>query len=185
MRILALCVVMLLLNACNQQPKYSTEVTDFLENHPEVHVFYLYESTLRMLNTVFEGGVDSAFSSVDQARIGLLMGEESVKVMPDLSQLYLELESAGAEILFSIRRDNTTSAAFQTGKNDDGYLLCISDQHSTFLLEIVGKMELQDIQSLSTMDFEKIATVFDIKEPKSEGDTKSNPKNNPDSTSNE
>ena len=165
----ALILLAVIFSACAQRPQYRPEVNNFLEQHSEIRVFYLYESTLRMLNNFFEGATDSAFSQVHQARLGLIMGDDANNLQSDLQKLYTQLESNGAEVLFALRRNGTTSAAYQTNPKGDGYLLCLSDAHSTILIEISGHMSLQDIQNLSTMDFEKISTVFDLKQPEKNG----------------
>lgn len=131
-------------------------VEDFVNEHPSLKDFYIYQSTLRMLN---QDG-DSDFNKLirDIRKINVYISQEEEGVTHDSYQRLVDrLKSDSFETLVQVKYENTF-IDFMTkdiGKRPY-YVLALHDTDGFGLMEMDGFLDLQYLTAIENIDFSKL-----------------------------
>ena len=132
----------------------SNAVATFREQHPTSQDFYLYPSTLRMVNLDKNPDAYQLVNDVEKLQI-LLFDRDSVE-RPALLQLQRSIQSEAYEELISFREKDSQITVYARGDSPqlDGVVGVVDNQQTLALFDMAGFIDLPSLMNLAQSDFD-------------------------------
>ncbi len=135
-------------------------VEHFLSQDDNIQKFYVYQSSLRMLNT--KG--DDAFNQLikDIRKINVYISEDApASTSEKYTRMIKDLSKDDFEVLVSVK--NNDMHLNLMGKDTEGdrayYVLAETEGNSFAVFEMDGKLDLRYLESVKTVNFEKLQQI--------------------------
>lgn len=135
-------------------------VEDFVKNYPDLKKYYLYQSTLRMLNKDNNPDFNKLIKDVKKINAYVAEGNSDItkgnydkmvdNLMTEGFELYAKAKYEGAHINL-VGKDK--------GKNSY-FVLALRDDANFALLELDGQLDLAYMTVLNDLDFESLTDVI-------------------------
>lgn len=167
--------------ALNAQVK---AVEDFVKDHPDLEKYFIYQSTLRLLNQ--SGNEDFNMLIKDIRKINAYVALSSVDVTKkEYDKMVSRLEKDDFELLIQAKYNGALVHLMGQDKGKDSYyVLVVRDTNDFALLEMDGQLDLNYLTALQDVDFSKLSSMLleddsgAKKEGKKDEKTHNNKKNN-------
>jgi len=134
-------------------------VEKFIEDYPNLKEYYVYQSTLRMINQ--EGDQDFNRLIKDIRKINIYISEGSTEITRQSYQGMLDdLAKEGFEILINAKYESTQIYLMskESGKSSY-YVLAIRDEDNFGLMEMDGSLDLRYLNALEHINFSKLQNI--------------------------
>ena len=134
-------------------------VETFIENHPNLDEYYVYQSTLRMINQ--EGDPDFNRLIKDIRKINIYISEGSTDVTEESYRSMLDdLFREGFEVLIDAKYEATLiNMMSKDAGSRSYYVLAVRDTDNFGLMEMDGSLDLRYLKALENMDFSKLQKI--------------------------
>ncbi|MDX1409870.1 MAG: DUF4252 domain-containing protein [Saprospiraceae bacterium] len=131
-------------------------VEAFIEDHPNLDEYYVYQSTLRMINQ--EGDPDFNRLIKDIRKINIYISEGSTDVTEEsYREMLTDLANEGFEVLINAKYEATLiNMMSKDAGNRSYYVLAVRDTDNFGLMEMDGSLDLRYLKALEKMDFGKL-----------------------------
>ncbi len=135
-------------------------VEDFLEKNPDLDSYYIYQSTLRLLNQ--SGNEDFNMLIKDIRKINAYVSEGANDVeMEGFSEMMERLSNDGFELLIKAKYDSAIVNLMGRDAGKDSYfVLGVHEKDNFALLEMDGSMDLSYLNALNDVDFGKLKDII-------------------------
>ena len=135
-------------------------VEDFIKKNPDLDAYYIYQSTLRLLNP--EGNEDFNMLIKDVRKINAYVSEGANDVEKQgFSEMMSQLEADGFELLIKAKYDSALVNFMGKDAGRDSYfVLGVHDEEDFALLEMDGAMDLSYLNALHDVDFSKLNDII-------------------------
>lgn len=135
-------------------------VEDFLEKNPDLDSYYVYQSTLRLLNQ--SGNEDFNMLIKDVRKINAYVSEGANDVeMEGFSDMMKQLSDDGFELLIKAKYDTALVSFMGRDAGKDSYfVLGVHDEKNFALLEMDGAMDLSYLNALNDVDYSKLKDII-------------------------
>ena len=161
MKYLLTCALLLNLNTLLAQSK---TVATFRENHATSQDFYLYPSTLRMVNLDKNPDLYKLVNDVEKLQI--LLFERSSVSRQTLGQLQQGIRQEAYEELISFREKDSQVTVYALGDSPqlDGVVGIVDNQQTLALVDLAGFINLPALMNLMQggYDFSKVANLVNV-----------------------
>lgn len=139
-------------------------VETFLVENDNLHKFFIYQSTLRMLND----GQNPDFNKLIKGirKINLYVAEESAQVSASSYQhMIRDLSAEQFETLVSAKKDQMliNLMSKETG-NSAYYVLAVTEGDDFALLEMDGELDLRYLKALENLNFTELRKIAGMEE---------------------
>lgn len=134
-------------------------VEKFIENHPNLDEYYVYQSTLRMVNQ--EANEDFNRLIKDIKKINIYISEGSTDVTEEsYKEMLSDLSKDGFEVLINAKYNSSliNMMSKDNGKNSY-YVLAVRDADNFGLMEMDGSLDLRYLNALDNINFEKLQSI--------------------------
>jgi hypothetical protein len=135
-------------------------VEEFVENHPELDKYYVYQSQLRILNQ--EGNEDFNRLIKDVKKIKAYVQEGDANVSREsYNSMVEQLENDGFEVYIKATMEGVLVNLLgrEVGK-DSYFVLAVNDPSNFALVELDGKLDLSYLKALDDIDFNKLQSIL-------------------------
>ena len=134
-------------------------VEKFIKDHPNLDEYYVYQSTLRMVNQ--DGDEDFNRLIKDIKKINIYISEGSTDVTEESYQDMLsDLAKEGFEVLINAKYD---ASLINLMSKDEGkrsyYVLAVRDADNFGLMEMDGSLDLRYLNALEKINFAKLQDI--------------------------
>ena len=189
--ITTLALTLIMSMALNAQVK---AVEDFVKDHPDLEQYFIYQSTLRLLNQ--SGNDDFNMLIKDIRKINAYVAMSSADVTKkEYDKMITKLEKDKFELLIHAKYNGALIHLMGQDKGKDSYyVLAVRDENDFALLEMDGQLDLKYLTAIQDVDFAKLSGMLleDDNDGKKEGgmdekthnDEKNNDKKSSDKKSN-
>ena len=132
----------------------SRSVADFKEQHTTQQDFYLYPSTLRMVNLEKHPAMYTLVNDVEKLQI-LLFERASVE-RPALQKLQQNIRGERYEELISFRQKDSQITVFARGGSPqlDGVVGVVDNDQTLALIDLAGFVDLPSLMELAQGDYD-------------------------------
>lgn len=132
-------------------------VEDFLKANKDLSKYFIYQSTLRMLNQDGDPDFNRLIKDIRKINVYIAM-EEGVAVSKQSHQKMLDdLTAVKFETLVSAKMDGALINLMSKEEGDRAYYVLAASEEANFaLLEMDGRLDLRYLQSLEKFDFNKL-----------------------------
>ena len=135
-------------------------VEDFLKEYPDLDKYYIYQSTLRMLNQ--DGNEDFNRMIKDIRKINAYVAEGSSDVTRDsYNKMIDRLSKDDFEVYVKAKMEETFVNLMGRDEGKDSYfVLAVHDDDNFALLEMDGQIDLSYLTALDDIDFGKLQEII-------------------------
>jgi len=135
-------------------------VEEFLESHPDLKKYYVYQSTLRMLNQ--SGDEDFNHLIKDIKKINAYVQEGGADVSREsYTKMMDRLADDEFEVYVQATVEGTLINLMGREKGKDSYfVLAVNDSNNFALVEMDGMLDLSYLNSLEGMNFGKLQEML-------------------------
>jgi hypothetical protein len=144
-------------------------VETFIESNPELKKYFVYQSTLRMINQNNDPGFNQLIKNVRKINVYLGKEENTQILAGSFKTMVSDLKNENFEELITAKYETTRLHLMSSEtKQKSYYVLTLRDNNDFALMEMDGSLNLEYLQSLQEFDFDKLRDlVFDQKSQKS------------------
>lgn len=158
----------------------STTVADFREQHATSQDFYLYPSTLRMVN--LEKKPDAYRLVSDVEKLQILLFERSSVDGPAVRQLRQGIQDEDYEELISFREKDSQITVYARGDSPqlEGVVGVVDNRQTLALIDLAGFIDLPALMNLlqSDYDFSAVSSLVNMAIETGEGYNNENSEEN-------
>lgn len=135
-------------------------VEAFLEKNPDLDSYFIYQSTLRLLNQSGNEAFNMLIKDVRKINAYVSEGANSVE-MEGYNEMMKQLSDDGLELLIKAKYDSALVSFIGRDAGKDSYfVLGVHDDKNFALLEMDGAMDLSYINALNDLDFGKLKDII-------------------------
>ncbi len=179
--ITTLALIMVMSIALNAQVK---AVEDFVKDHPDLEKYFIYQSTLRLLNQSGNDDFDMLIKDIRKINAYVALSSADV-TQKEYDKMISKLEKDDFELLIHAKYNGAlVNLMAQDNGKDSYYVLAVRDTNDFALLEMDGQLDLRYLTALQDIDFTKLSSMLldddesDKKEESKEEKTHNSKKNN-------
>ena len=135
-------------------------VEDFLESHPDLDKYYVYQSTLRMLNQEGDEDFNRLIKDVKKINAYVQEGEANVS-RESYKKMIDQLAKDDFEVYVQATVEGTQVNLMGREKGNDSYfVLAVNDPNNFALIEMDGKLDLSYLKALDDVNFDKLQEIL-------------------------
>jgi len=152
-------------------------VEDFVKDHPDLKEYFIYQSTLRLLNQSGNEDFDMLIKGIRKinAYVTLSSGDVTQK---GYDKMISRLEKDNFELLIRAKYNGAWVNLMGNDKgNDSYYVLAVRDTDDFALLEMDGQLDLKYLTALQDVDFSKLSGML-LEDDNGGGDNSGKKKSN-------
>lgn len=134
-------------------------VEKFIKEHPNLDEYFVYQSTLRMVNQ--EGDADFNRLIKNIKKINIYISEGSTDVTEEsYREMLADLEEEEFEVLINAKYESSliNLMSKDAGKNSY-YVLAVRDADNFGLMEMDGSLDLRYLNALDKINFAKLQNI--------------------------
>ncbi len=142
-------------------------VEKFLKENEGLTKFFIYQSTLRMLNNSGDENFNKLIKGIRKINVYVTEGSSEVSTA-SYKRMISELGAEQFETLVSAKTDGTLLNLMSRESGNDAYYVLATSEGSNFaLMEMDGQLDLRYLEALESMNFEKLRKILgqDDEEP--------------------
>jgi hypothetical protein len=156
--ILSLTLTLFLSLALNAQVK---AVQDFVEDHPELEKYFVYQSTLRLLNQSGNEDFNMLIRHIRKINAYVSSSGSEEVTLKDYDKMISNLEKDNFEILIRAKYSGAhVSMMGQDKGGDSQYVLAVRAENDFALLEMDGELDLKYMKAIQDIDFSKLDDIL-------------------------
>ncbi len=160
---IVILLIAVLCISCGRKNAESTALTEYLATAPDnVRTLYFYPSTIRMLAGMLGDETGASLNEIKRGRLSLTFGGGDTDFQNSFDPLKTAIDDDGFTSIMKLNAPDGKIDIFYREEPEDGYLLFIDQEGSTFILEITGEISMQTIQQLSTLDMGRAMGLLNI-----------------------
>lgn len=132
-----------------------TETTNEFDKKYSSRTFFLYNNTLRMINQKGDKAFDELIKDIEKMKVVWISKKDKNFGADQYKQLIAGYKSEKFEEIMNTRHEGKSFNAYIKEKNGDtkGVVITVDDGENVYLMDIVGKIALNEITSFfSTLD---------------------------------
>ena len=130
-------------------------VQEFIDRHDKIHKYFVYQSTLRMLNQEKDPDFDRLIKPLKKVNAYVSKGDSGV-TREEFKALLDQLESDDFEILLSYKEKNAIIQLHsKTSRSNSKYVFAVYGPDEYAIIEMDGSLDLQYLKALENIDFSK------------------------------
>jgi uncharacterized protein DUF4252 len=135
-------------------------VEDFVKDHPDLKKYYIYQSTLRLLNQSGNEDFDLLIKNIRKINAYVALSGEDV-TQKRYDKMISKLEKDDFDVLIRAKYNGAwvNLMAQSNGKNSY-YVLAVRDSGDFALLEMDGQLDLNYLTALQDVDFAKLSAML-------------------------
>lgn len=158
--ILSLCAICFVTLASAQ----IKAVEKFVESHKGIQKFFIYQSSLRMLNQ--DGDEDFNRLIKDVRKINVYIAEDNADVsQAGFQKMLRELSADQFETLVSVKEGQMRMNLLGKESGSRAWYVLAGNEGSSFVvLEMDGKLDLRYLQSIEDVDLDKLRKIVGMEE---------------------
>ena len=127
-------------------------VQDFIDAYPKMHKYYVYQSTLRMLNTDNDPDFDRLIKPLKKVNAFVLKEECGVD-KDDFKKLLNNLYADDFELLLSYKEKNAIVQLLSKSKRSNSlYIFAVYGPDEAAIIEMDGSLDLEYLKALEKID---------------------------------
>jgi len=135
-------------------------VEEFVEDHPNLKEYFIYQSTLRLLNQSDSEDFDLLIRNIKKINAYVGVGSEEV-TQKSYDKMISMLEKDDFELLIHAKYNGAlVNLMAQDNGNDSYYVLAVRDADDFALLEMDGQLDLKYLTALQDIDFSKLSGML-------------------------
>lgn len=130
-------------------------VNAFIEKYPDINKYFIYQSTLRLLNQNHDPDFDKLIKPLK--KVNAFVSHEKSGVTKDgFKQLLAELAEEDFELLVSYKEKNAIIQLMgKTQRSESQYIFAVYGPDEFAIIEMDGSLDLQYLKALENLDFSK------------------------------
>jgi hypothetical protein len=135
-------------------------VKEFIESHPDLKSYYVYQSQLRILNQDNDEDFNRLIKDVRKINAYVQEGDADVS-KASYTRMIDELTKDNFEVYIQAKMEGTLVNLLGRDKGKDSYfVLAVHDQSNFALVEMDGKLDLNYLSALDGIDFNKLQQIL-------------------------
>lgn len=156
MKTIKVCLLLIACLAFNSLSAQLKPLEDFLKKYPEVKEYYIYQSTLRMLNQQQDPDFDRLIKNLK--KINAYVYDEAKGVSKEeFKKMLGQLEDDEFEILLVYRAEGYLVRVFGRDRGANSkYVLAMLGESNFALVEMDGHLDLRYIKAIEDLNFMKL-----------------------------
>jgi len=136
-------------------------VEDFVKDHPDLKEYFIYQSTLRLLNQSGNEDFDLLIKDIRKINAYVALSSEEV-TQKDYDKIISKLEKDDFELLIRAKYNGAwVNLMGQDKGNDAHYVLAVRDTNDFALLEMDGQLDLKYLTAIQDIDFGKLSSILE------------------------
>ena len=137
----------------------SKAVNKFLQDHPDLKAYYIYQSTLRLANQSGDENFNRLIKDVDKIIVHMAEGTGEVS-RDSYNAMVRELYDEGFETLVNAKYEGALiNFLSKEVKSKDYFVLAVTDDDNFGLMLMDGTLDLEYLMSVQNMDFSKLTEI--------------------------
>ena len=135
-------------------------VEEFVKDHPDLEEYFIYQSTLRLLNQSDNEDFDLLIKDIRKINAYVAMSSADV-TEKEYDKMVSKLEKDNFELLIHAKYNGALVNLMGQDKGTNSYyVLAVRDKNDFALLEMDGRLDLRYLTALQDLDFSKLSSML-------------------------